>query len=316
MPSPKQTLFLVVTFTCLMLSASRPFAQERRVALVIGNSNYAYLPALRNPVRDAQTLSDALATLGFTVYLANDLTSSEMKTALTIYSDKVANADVSLIYYAGHSANVNDQSLIFPIDLDPANPQSLEQLISLSHLTHLGQDQLRTNIILFDACQEPVALPAAWDRATHTRDGLKSPPINTIISFASAAGHAAHDGTGNHSLFAGALLDNIATPDINIEQTLRHVRRDVIRNSQGAQVPQTSSSLVTDFFFYPTHANYESMQNLLLQNGFANKPLLSEISQGVSAPNRIESALTPEQSALRDALCSKLAPPRPKICTP
>lgn len=75
------------------------------------------------------------------------------------------------------------------------------------------------------------------------------PPVGTLISYASALGHAIHDGSGQHSLFTGVLLDNLDQPDIDIEQTLRRV---FTHNSQGVQVTQTRSSLVTDFFFYPT----------------------------------------------------------------
>jgi len=64
---------ILTTALCviLLLASVLPIdAQESRTALVIGNSKYEFLPALRNPQNDADTMSVALANLGFTVYLA------------------------------------------------------------------------------------------------------------------------------------------------------------------------------------------------------------------------------------------------------
>jgi uncharacterized caspase-like protein len=306
--------FLVAVLVGLLVFSHSAQAQEKRVALVIGNGDYSTLPSLRNPENDAQTLSTALANLGFVVYLATNLTQFELTNALDLYKLKAQDSDVSLIYYAGHSAAVGDQNLIFPTDFDPSSTRQLNTLTKLSKLTELLQDGSRTNIILFDACQEPFTLQSPTGEVQLRSLAPKAPPIGTIISYASAAGHAAHDGTGHHSLFTGALLDNLASPDIDIEHTLRQVRRDVIRNSQGEQVPQTNSSLVTDFFLYPTQAIHTTMQNALMQNGFADKPLLTEISRGVTAIRDDQPAIDSNKALLRNALCAKLAPPKPDIC--
>lgn len=60
---------MVVSFTTLVffstLSAHARYS-ERRVALVIGNGNYAASP-LKNPVNDAHDIAGALRDLGFDV---------------------------------------------------------------------------------------------------------------------------------------------------------------------------------------------------------------------------------------------------------
>jgi uncharacterized caspase-like protein len=314
----KTNFLAMLSLTLLFLQASSTVAQEDRIALVIGNSDYANLPRLRNPENDSETLSTALSNLGFTVYLANNLKHAEFLRALSIYANKAKNADVSLIYYAGHSAALGQQNLIFPVDFNPQDQQQLAALVKLSDITALMQNGPHTNIILFDACQEPITFKTlAGDIPLQTLSPTV-PPVGTLISYASALGHAAHDGIGQHSLFAGALLDNLAQPDIDIEQTLRRVRRDVTRNSQGIQVPQTSSSLVGDFFFYPTrpYDSTQSLQNALLHNGFGEKPILDNIASGVKTPPMDQSSFgsATEKAILRDVLCANLAPPRPKVC--
>ena len=56
--------------------AFSPAMAERRVALVIGNANYAHTPALRNSVKDAEDMAAELKQLGFEVTLATDLDES------------------------------------------------------------------------------------------------------------------------------------------------------------------------------------------------------------------------------------------------
>jgi len=44
----------------------RPIFHETRLALVIGNSNYANLPKLSNPTNDARSIAEVLQKLGYT----------------------------------------------------------------------------------------------------------------------------------------------------------------------------------------------------------------------------------------------------------
>ena len=62
--------FLVALFG--WCSQAHAQAQETRVALVIGNSNYKNSP-LKNPVNDARDMAAKLRGLGFTVIERNNL---------------------------------------------------------------------------------------------------------------------------------------------------------------------------------------------------------------------------------------------------
>ena len=72
-------------------------AAERRVALVIGNANYATAP-LRNPVNDARTVAKTLNDYGFEVLLRTNLNQRAMVTALRDFSAKIKEGDVALFY--------------------------------------------------------------------------------------------------------------------------------------------------------------------------------------------------------------------------
>lgn len=47
---------------------------DRRVALVIGNSQYREIPALQNPDQDAEDVSKTFRLAGFDVFVAKDVT--------------------------------------------------------------------------------------------------------------------------------------------------------------------------------------------------------------------------------------------------
>src|SRR4051794_18064630 len=54
----------LLVLTLLILSPTA-FAQERRVALVVGVGNYRNVPTLANPPNDARDIATALGRLGF-----------------------------------------------------------------------------------------------------------------------------------------------------------------------------------------------------------------------------------------------------------
>src|ERR1700716_2549449 len=81
----------------------RPAFAEKRVALVMGNSAYQNVNRLTNPANDSEAMSATLKSAGFDVVdLKRDLKASEMRRALRDFSDGVRDADMAVIYYAGH----------------------------------------------------------------------------------------------------------------------------------------------------------------------------------------------------------------------
>ncbi|MFZ1102597.1 MAG: caspase family protein [Hyphomicrobiaceae bacterium] len=87
----------------LALLAVAPAASaEKRVALVIGNGNYAKVGKLPNPVRDAAAIEALLRTAGFdAVEVKRDLGRGAMRRALRDFSDWVRDADIAVVFYAG-----------------------------------------------------------------------------------------------------------------------------------------------------------------------------------------------------------------------
>ena len=88
------------TIGCLLaglLTASLAFA-ETRVALVIGNDDYATLPDLNNAGNDARGIASKLRSLGFDVTLETNVGRRKIGRTLAAFRDDLAKADVALVF--------------------------------------------------------------------------------------------------------------------------------------------------------------------------------------------------------------------------
>jgi uncharacterized caspase-like protein len=94
----------ITLVTILAIGTSADASAERRVALVIGNSNYKVADiSLVNPRNDSQDISSVLTTLGFEVVTAIDATKRDMEFALLRFARLAIDADSALFFYAGHA---------------------------------------------------------------------------------------------------------------------------------------------------------------------------------------------------------------------
>src|SRR5215471_6299440 len=93
------------------LAATQALA-ERRVALVVGNAQYTYTPALPNPRNDAQDISDLLRKIGFEVTVGFDLDQANFARIIDNFARALEGADVGLFFYAGHGLQINEKNYL------------------------------------------------------------------------------------------------------------------------------------------------------------------------------------------------------------
>ena len=130
--------------------------QGRRVALVIGNSEYRGVPALPNPKRDAATVADALRRTGFqSVTLANDLTREQLIDRLKKFAVESDGADWSLVYFAGHGIEVGGQNYVIPVDAKLAADRDVQfEAVQLEQVMAATEGAKKLRLLLLDACRE------------------------------------------------------------------------------------------------------------------------------------------------------------------
>jgi hypothetical protein len=100
----------------MLVSTHGAAAFDRRVALVIGNSNYQVAGVLQNPRNDAEDIAEKLRALGFQVFDGVDLTKSDMDRLIREFSTALDNAALGLFFYAGHGIQADGTNYLVPID--------------------------------------------------------------------------------------------------------------------------------------------------------------------------------------------------------
>src|ERR1700692_3168561 len=96
---------------------SQPALAEKRVALVMGNSAYQNVNRLANPTNDSGAMSEIFKGAGFDVVeLKRDLKVAEMRRILRDFSDTVRDADVAIVYFAGHGIEIDGTNYMIPVD--------------------------------------------------------------------------------------------------------------------------------------------------------------------------------------------------------
>ncbi len=226
--------------------------QGKRVALVIGNAKYKFNP-LNNPVNDATDMAASLRSVGFDVIEVKDATLKQMREATRRFADRLEVSDVGLVYYSGHGIEVKGTNYLIPVNADIRREyEVVDQAFDASNLLRMMESlqsnvKKRVNILIVDACRNN-DLPKSW-RSTNSGLARMDAPAGSFISFATAPGQVASDGQGRNSPYTKHLLNALKQPNVPIEQVFKQVRRNVMDETGGEQVPWENSSLIGDFYF-------------------------------------------------------------------
>src|SRR5262245_61914332 len=105
---------LAVLAGMALVTISDQVLAERRVALVIGISSYVSVQQLPNPVRDAAAVADLFKAAGFAVDSRNNLTGDELRRAIREFSLTTRDADVAVVFFAGHGIEVGGINYLIP----------------------------------------------------------------------------------------------------------------------------------------------------------------------------------------------------------
>ena len=224
---------------------------ERRLALVIGNSNYIHGGKLRNPVNDARAMSNALKKLNFDVIPCENAGQANFKRAIDDFGNRLSGYNVALFYYAGHGIQVNGENYLIPIDADIKTENDVEyNCVEANRVLAKMEDAgSRTNIVILDACRDN-PFERSWRRSAKGSGlAFMNAPSGSLIAYATSPGNTAADGHGVNGVYTEALLKNMQIPNITILDMFMKVRDSVINKTNKEQIPWESTSLMGNFYF-------------------------------------------------------------------
>jgi uncharacterized caspase-like protein len=234
----------------LFCISAGPAMAEKRVALVIGISKYQQVPQLTNPARDAEAMSSLLKKAGFDVVDSErDLGISDLRRFIREFSEISRDADISVVYYAGHGIEVDGTNYLVPADAKLLSDFDVEdETVSLDRVLKALDPVKRLKLVILDACRDNPFMKTMKRSAARRSIGRGLAQIeptmpDTLIAFAAKAGAVASDGDGLHSPFATALVKHIAEPGLDLRLAFGRVRDDVLKSTSNRQEPFVYGSL-------------------------------------------------------------------------
>jgi uncharacterized caspase-like protein len=244
---------LVFFLGFLFCISAGPARADKRVALIIGISKYQQVPRLPNPVRDAQAVAALFKRSGFDIVDSElDLGIVDLRRAIREFSDKSRDADISVVYYAGHGIEVDGTNYLVAADARLSNDFDVEdETVSLDRVLRALDSVKRLRLVILDACRDnPFAKTMKRTVASRSigRGLARIEPAssNTLVVFSAKAGAVADDGDGQNSNFATALLKHIAEPGLDLRLAFGRVRDEVLQTTGNRQEPFVYGSLGGD----------------------------------------------------------------------
>lgn len=248
----------------IALTASSP-ALAKRVALVVGISDYAHSPRLSNPGNDAREISASLKRMGFEVITALDADLQKLATALDKFYAEANGAEAAVFYFAGHALQVRGANYIVPADAQLRSESRLPlETIELQNIVQAMEKRAQITLTFLDACRDNPLAEALQrsilgdSRSAAVPRGLAPMAIrnpDSLVVFAAAPGKTASDGASINSPFTSAMLRHMETPGDDIELVMKRVTREVHESTRGEQIPERLSRLTSDFSLNPLPAS-------------------------------------------------------------
>lgn len=246
--SLKRLLSLLLSLTLLVVSASA-FSQQKRVALLIGNSDYKVGRLIR-PATDVAELEAALKAINFDdVRVARDLDQNQLRRAIRDFGAMSQGASIALIYYSGHGAQSRGENYLIPIGatIERDADYDVEAVSANAILRQISDAGPRAAIVILDACRDnPVAI---------SRGGVKGlarmeAPTRTMIAFATAPNRTAADS----GAYANILSTQIRRRGVELLDVFRNTTDEVLRATNGQQEPRISEISITDRIYLAGNA--------------------------------------------------------------
>src|SRR6201746_2302548 len=255
-------LTIALSLMCMLFTAHAAKA-DRRVAFVVGNGAYKTVPPPPHPSCDSKAWGAVLRNVGFDVVEGSNLTRDTMTERLLEFGKKAQGADVAVFFYAGRGIAIGGTNYLLPVDADIKSEMDVKLGAAINIDLTLDQtmSDAKVKLVFLDACRDnPFAAKIKSNSATRSVSvgaGLAEMKSGegTLIAFATGPGQTALDGQeGTNSPFTRALIANITTPGVEIQQAMTKVRAQVNEETNKGQLPWGHTNLIGTVYLNGTAA--------------------------------------------------------------
>ena len=158
-------------------------------------------------------------------------------------------ADVAVVFYAGHGIEVDGTNYLIPTDAKLATDIDVEyEAMPLDRVLRVLEPARSLRLVILDACRDnPFVRTMKRTMASRSVGrglaGVEPSGSNTLIAFAAKGGSTASDGDGAHSPFTSALLKYLTAPGLDLRFAFGKVRDEVFASTGRRQEPHLYGSL-------------------------------------------------------------------------
>lgn len=324
--STRRPIWIAALYSLVLLTCSISVAKaDRRVALVVGNSNYSNASLfLSNPKNDATDVAAALRGVGFEVLQVIDANKRDLDLNMAKFARLAIDADAALFYYAGHAVQYQGRNYLMPTDAEVEDEISFRyQMTPLDDVRAALDRGDGVKIVVLDACRNNPIVNALRRKKKSgdsraidaVRGGLAKidKAQGMVVAYSTAADEVAADGDGRNSPFTSAFLKLLKVPGLEIEQLFRRVAADVNATTGGRQRPETYVSLLSNYYLNQTdRIAFEKIKDTPdpepLRDFIAAFPTSSYGAEAQSRIQRIEAVIRERESQqARQQEATKLA---------
>ncbi len=250
----------VLAILAFLLLAMAP-AQAKKLALVVGNDDYANVDKLQRAVNDARAVANTMGQAGFEVDLGVNLDRRAFNTRFDALLSRIEKDDTVFFYFAGHGIELNHANFLLSTDVpDGGGEHTLHeeghQVATL--LDRVREAGAHVSFFVLDACRNNPFTTRS--RSVASRGLQVGPgPEGSFVLMSAAAGQVALDSlapndTNPNSVFTRELLPVLQTPGLSQVQIAKAVQKAVRQSAQsiGAeQKPSYYDEFVDDFVLVP-----------------------------------------------------------------
>jgi hypothetical protein len=253
-------VFFILVFSSFPVAA-------KRLALVIGNDNYATVPKLKKAVNDASAMAVELRNAGFEVTLQKDLTFRGMVKAVDSFASSITGGDEVVVFFAGHGVQLKSGNYLLPIDIETESVSEVEKTAyALDELKDkLTDARPAFSLVIADACRAPFETKG---RAISGGRGLSpvEPAKGQMVVYSASRGQEALDRLSNtdtnpNSVFTREFIVRMKQPGVRIEDIVREVQdavEQLAKSVKHEQRPALYNESRGNFYFYGAKASQQN----------------------------------------------------------
>jgi uncharacterized caspase-like protein len=192
--------------------------------------------ALKFPVNDVKLIGSQMQSLGFSTQVVTNANRKTMVRAIENFGREAVDAEVAMIYYTGHGAQLGGKNYLIPLGFNVQTERDLRyEAVPLDQVMESFKGVLKQGILVVDASHSPFG--------GGTRSIIKGlaeiqPPPKTLVVFSTKPGYTIGESdTGTYSPFARHQALYLKQPGLAIIDIFRETSEAVEKETRGMQVP-------------------------------------------------------------------------------